>query len=222
MSTTLAHSVTSGYYALRREIRRLRRNLGDAQRVALADALARQLMGCVHLRRSERIGCYLSQDGEMDLAPLMKRLRDLSKQLYLPVLRGPRLWFLPLEPQTRLVENRFGILEPDAPARTRCPPQALDLVLAPLVAFDDRGRRLGMGGGFYDRTFAYLLNRQYWRRPRLIGIAYDLQRVPTLKARRWDVPLDAVATESGVRFFVARGGDHFTDDNGRVGRSHGD
>jgi 5-formyltetrahydrofolate cyclo-ligase len=128
----------------------------------------------------------------------------LRKQLYLPVLRGPRLWFMPFGSQTRLVSNRFGILEPDTPAGARCAPQALDIVLAPLVAFDDRGRRLGMGGGYYDRTFAYLLNRQHWRRPRLIGIAYDLQRVPALVARKWDVPLDGIATESGVRFFSTR------------------
>ena len=220
MSTTLAHSVTSRY-ALRHQIRRLRRSLGQTERVALAEVLARHLMGCVHVRRSKRIGCYLSQDGEMDLAPLMKRLGNLSKQLYLPVLRGPRLWFLPFDPQTRFVKNRFGILEPDAPASTRCAPQALDLVLAPLVAFDDRGQRLGMGGGYYDRTFAYLLNRHYWRRPRLIGIAYDLQRVPALTARKWDVPLDGIATESGLRFFPTGGGDHATDDNGLLGTSSG-
>jgi 5-formyltetrahydrofolate cyclo-ligase len=170
-------------------------------RAACANALARRLVGCVRLRRSQRIGCYLAQDGELDLAPLMKRLRNIGKQLYLPVLRGPRLWFMPLDSRTRLVRNRFGILEPDAPASARCLPQALDLVLAPLVAFDNSGRRLGMGGGYYDRTFAYLLNRRYWRRPLLIGIAYDLQRVPALVARRWDVPLDGIATESGLRYF---------------------
>lgn len=203
MSASVLHSMTSRY-TLRHEIRRLRRNLDATQRVGCANALARHLMGCVHLRRSERIGCYLAQDGEMDLAPLMKRLRNFGKHLYLPVLRGPRLWFMPLDPQTRLVPNRFGILEPDAAASARCTPRALDVVLAPLVAFDDTGQRLGMGGGYYDRTFAYLLHRQYWRRPRLIGIAYDFQRVLALAARKWDVPLDGIATESGLRFFATR------------------
>lgn len=190
--------------ALRREIRRSRRALRPTQQRACAQALARHLISSVQLRRSERIGCYLAQDGEMDLAPLMKRLRNMGKQLYLPVLRGPQLWFMPLDPETRLIRNRFGILEPDAPGNARCAPQTMDFVLAPLVAFDDQGRRLGMGGGYYDRTFAYLLNRRCWRRPQLIGIAYDLQRVSALAACEWDVPLDGIATESGVRFFDRR------------------
>ncbi len=200
IASTRADPVTARG-TLRREIRRLRKSLGPTEQRACAKALARNLMGAVRLRRSERIGCYLAQDGELDLAPVMERLRNLGRQLYLPVLRGPQLWFMPLGPQTRLVKNRFGILEPDAPGSARCAPQAMDFVLAPLVAFDDQGRRLGMGGGYYDRTFAYLLNRQYWRRPHLIGIAYDLQRVPVLRACEWDVPLDGIATESGLRFF---------------------
>ena len=216
MPTSVVDSPTSRY-ALRHEIRRLRRSLEQPQREACASALARHLMNFLRLRRAERIGCYLAQDGELDLAPLMNRLRAVGKQLYLPVLRRPRLWFMPLDAQTTLVRNRFGILEPQAPANARCAPQALDVVLAPLVAFDNRGRRLGMGGGFYDRTFAYRLTRRSWHRPCLIGIAYDLQRVSALSTRRWDVPLDGIATESGLRFFPTRGDDGPTDGYGISG-----
>ncbi|MGF1612470.1 MAG: 5-formyltetrahydrofolate cyclo-ligase [Gammaproteobacteria bacterium] len=197
-------------YELRRHMRHLRRSLPLSQRVALANRLARHLVACVHLRRSQRIGCYLAQDGEMDLTPLMKRLRGMGKQLYLPVLSGAQLSFLPFDAQTPLVKNRFGILEPHVPPSTRCPPRALDLVLTPLVAFDDQGRRLGMGGGYYDRTFAYLLHRRHWQRPRLIGIAYQLQRVATLRSREWDVPVHGIGTERGLRFFAARAGEPLT------------
>jgi 5-formyltetrahydrofolate cyclo-ligase len=74
----------------------------------------------------------------------------------------------------------------------------LDLVLVPLVGFDARGNRLGMGGGFYDRHFAFLRNRRAWRRPLLIGIAFDVQRVPRLSDAAHDVPLWGIVTERGI------------------------
>ena len=107
----------------------------------------------------------------------------------------------PWQRSTPMAPNRFGIPEPDLPAASRCPVLALDLVLVPLVAFDEAGNRLGMGGGFYDRTFRYLRHRTCWRRPHLVGIAYDAQRVPAIDARRWDVPLDAVVTETALHRF---------------------
>ena len=123
----------------------------------------------------------------------------MKKQVYLPVLlpfHHNRLWFARFEPDTWLVVNRYGIAEPERIHRRRIVPQALDIVLAPLVGFDHKGNRLGMGGGFYDRSFAYLLKRKYWRTPRLIGLAYDFQQLPSLPDRPWDVPLTAVATDS--------------------------
>ena len=94
---------------------------------------------------------------------------------------------------TRMAPNRFGIPEPiDAkPLRAR----QLDLLLMPLVGFDLEGNRLGMGGGFYDATLAFMRHRRVWRKPRLVGIAYECQRVDTLPHEPWDMPLDAVLTE---------------------------
>ena len=74
----------------------------------------------------------------------------------------------------------------------------LDLILAPLVGFDTHGNRLGMGGGYYDRTFAYLKHRLHWQKPRLIGLAYELQRVADLANHAWDVPLQSVVTEQHI------------------------
>ena len=76
----------------------------------------------------------------------------------------------------------------------------LDLVLVPLVAFDDRGNRLGMGGGYYDQTFAFLSQRQHYRRPTLLGVAYEFQRLVALPVQAWDIPLDGVATEKRVQW----------------------
>lgn len=140
----------------------------------------------------------------MDLSPLISRLWSMGKRTYLPGLHGQELWFLPYTRYTPLCRNRFGIPEPDAPPRSRCLRQALDLVLMPLVAFDESGNRLGMGGGYYDRTFAYLLNRRRWRRPMLLGVAYEFQCVESLPTRHWDVPLDGVVTDKRVRLFSQR------------------
>jgi 5-formyltetrahydrofolate cyclo-ligase len=182
-------------------MRRERRALTDRQRTRHAAALARHLATSAIVMRSRRIALYLVNDGEMDPAPLIERLWAMRRDVYLPFIEGRRLWFMPYERSTRLTPNRFLIPEPDLAPRERCRPYALDLVLMPLVAFDDRGNRLGMGGGYYDRSFAFLRERRHWRRPALVGIAYEFQRVPALPVQPWDVPLAAIATERGLRTF---------------------
>ena len=186
---------------LRRELRRRRRALSPRERNALAHDLSRRVLAHRLFLSADRIACYLANDGEMDLAPLMSRMWSMGKRPYLPILHGPKLWFLPLTPETRLADNRFGIAEPDGDASARCPVNALNLVLMPLVGFDSKGNRLGMGGGFYDRTFAYLRHRNNWKKPDLIGVAYEFQRLEQLQAQAWDVPLSGVATERGLRLF---------------------
>ncbi|MFQ5644804.1 MAG: 5-formyltetrahydrofolate cyclo-ligase [Thiogranum sp.] len=188
----------------RKKLRARRNALTDSERLqrsaALCNGLARQPV----FRTSRRIAAYLPADGEVETAPLIELAWRMGKQVYLPVLvpyRANRLWFARYEPDTLLVKNRFGIAEPARVHRQRVAPQALDLVLAPLVGFDHNGHRLGMGGGFYDRSFAYLLHRKYWRKPRLVGLAYDFQQLPGLPPQPWDVPLTAVATDNGWHLF---------------------
>ena len=189
---------------IRRKLRHRRRNLVPARRAAHAACLARSIANSRVFQRSLRVAAYLPNDGEMDLRPLIRRAWKLGKHCYLPVLNRHRLWFLPYRPDTPLVDNRFGIPEPGLSPRRRWPLQTLDLVLAPLVAFDDHGNRLGMGGGYYDQTFAYLASRTHWRRPVIIGVAYEFQRVAELPSHPWDVPLHGVATEQGLEWFISR------------------
>lgn len=187
--------------ALRAAIRDARRALAPADRARHADRCTRLLTGLNAFRNARRIAVYLPADGELDTAPLVARARAMGKTLYLPVLLphgDSRLWFARYEVDEPLVDNRFGIPEPARAARTRVSPLALDLVLTPLVAFDPQGHRLGMGGGFYDRSFAYLLRHTRWLRPRLIGLAHDFQCRPYLPHQSWDVPLHAVVTERAV------------------------
>lgn len=191
--------------ALRNEIRDQRRTLTESQRQHYSLSLCEHLAAHRLFQTSQRLAFYLPNDGEVDLTPLLDYAWSEKKSCYLPVL-GPRnsrrLWFLPVTPDTRLYPNRYGIPEPVHARHARLlRPMTLDLVLLPLVAFDRQGHRVGMGGGFYDRTFAFRLHRRHWRQPRLVGIAYSFQQRDNLPHEAWDVPLDGIATEQGVQLF---------------------
>ncbi len=188
---------------LRRSFRKRRRALSFADRCANADSITRHFFAAGLALRARRIGAYLSrpdgQDGEVDLRLLLQRLFTMGKQIALPVIgkRGS-MEFYGYDPDGSLLNNRFHIPEPslDAPHVTRI---SQDLVLAPLVAFDDAGVRLGMGGGYYDR---YLGSICPALRPRIIGIAHEAQRSPTpLPFDAWDMRLDGVITEAGWQTF---------------------
>jgi 5-formyltetrahydrofolate cyclo-ligase len=144
---------------------------------------------------------YLTVGSELPTAPLITLARHRGWRLHVPVLRPgrtPALWFVPLEEPLRV--NRYDIPEPIGRHR-RVAPRWLDLVFVPLLAFASDGQRLGSGAGFYDRTFAYLRSRGRWRRPPLVGLAFESQRIDHLDAQPWDVPLDAVVTERTIHRF---------------------
>lgn len=186
---------------LRRHIRELRRQLTTHQRHEAARELARRVVGLKVFQNARSIAAYLAFDGEMDPAPLVERAWEMGKRVYLPVLVGhpqARMVFAPYGPDTPLEANRFGIPEPQVAEEHRLPAQQLDLVLTPLVAFALDGTRMGMGGGFYDRTFAFLAHPEHLHKPRLLGLAYELQKVDGLVRQSWDVPLDGIATETGL------------------------
>jgi len=190
--------------ALRRALRAGRRELDDAQRGRCSRQAARHMAAHPCFLAARHVACYLACDGELNLHPLMERAWAMGKTVYLPVLGSihrNHLQFLPYRRGDALVPNRFGIPEPVVDSRGFLSARRLDLVLMPLVGFDGHGNRLGMGGGFYDRSFAFLRGRRQWRKPRLIGVGFDLQQCSSLPRQPWDVPLDGVVTESGVRRF---------------------
>lgn len=186
----------------------LRRQLKASRHALPADwirthsrLVARQLWRLPALARARRIACYLPVNGEVDCRFIIEEAWRRGRQVMLPVLRGRRLRFAPWRPAAATRTNRYDISEPACPRRDEVDGRRLDVVVMPLVAFDLQGNRLGMGGGYYDRSFAFRLHRRRWRKPRLIGIAWQFQQVDALAMRAWDVPLDAVITESGVRLF---------------------
>jgi 5-formyltetrahydrofolate cyclo-ligase len=185
----------------RKQLRRQRCALDPAERLQRSHQLCQRLTQHRLYRNSQRIAAYLSANGEVDTHPLIEHAWSVGKQVYLPVLRpfgDNRLWFARHEPDTPLVKNRYNIAEPEIDHVKRVEAWALDLVLTPLVGFDEQGNRLGMGGGFYDRSFAHLLRRRHWQKPRLVGLAFDFQQVKRLPVQHWDVPLTAVATENRI------------------------
>lgn len=185
---------------LRRELRQRRQALSPARQTRAAAALCRLLARQPLFARSRQLALYLPNDGEIDPTPLLDIALQQHKHCYLPVLSPAAdntLWFVRYDHTTPMHTNRFGIAEPVAdPARCIAAGE-LDLVLLPLVGFDDRGRRLGMGGGFYDRTFAFCL-QQPERNPRLLGLAHQCQQVAQLDSAAWDVPLHAIVTDQAL------------------------
>lgn len=185
-------------------LRAERRRLSAAAQAEAARRLCANVTRLRAFQASKRIAAYLPNDGEIDPQPILAHAQHMGKHCYLPVLSPAfhdRLWFAPLHPDARFVTNRFGIPEPAVHPAELLDARELDLIFLPLVAFDVRGNRLGMGGGFYDRSLAFLHLRRVWRKPRLIGLAHDFQRVGALPAQPWDVPLQATATDRGIYSF---------------------
>ena len=188
---------------LRTKLRAARRRLSPHQQRLAAIALSRRLHRDPNFRRARHIAFYLANDGEIDLLPLLRRQTG-NKTFYLPLLsesRRPweatRLLFQPWDPSDKtLTKNRYGIFEPAYTPRKLKAANMLDLVLLPLVGFDQQGNRLGMGKGYYDRTFARRSGS--WRQPKLLGIAHACQEVTSLPHAEWDVPLDGVVTDKGL------------------------
>lgn len=187
--------------ALRASMRRRRAQLPPGLLADHSASIARSLWRMPLLARCQRIACYMAVDGEVDCASFMVAAVARGRQIFLPVVHGCGLLFAPWQPGVPMARNRYGIPEPLSEAGTWLRGTQLDVVLAPLVAFDAGGRRLGMGGGYYDRSFAFTRQRGRWQHPRLVGLAHEFQCVASLPARSWDIGMHAVVTEAGVRLF---------------------
>src|SRR5262249_27235559 len=150
------------------------------------------------LRAGKRVAIYAAMREELDTAPLIALAQARGCRVFLPRidLRTGSIKFLETTPGCRESVNHLGIVEPEGTRSVGA--RWLALVLLPLVGFDHRGMRLGMGGGYYDRTFAFRNLHTAWRGPRLVGIAYSFQQLPSITAAPHDVRMDAVVTEKGV------------------------
>ncbi|MBB1202818.1 5-formyltetrahydrofolate cyclo-ligase [Enterobacteriaceae bacterium 89] len=194
---TIPSATSSARQQIRQSIRQQRRALRPEQQIQSAEQAAARMMAYAPVVMARSVALFLSFDGELDTQPLIDQLWQSGKQVYLPVLHpfSPgNLLFLRYHPQSQLVTNRLKIQEPKLDVREVLPLSELDVLITPLVAFDTQGQRLGMGGGFYDRTL------QNWQQYDLhpVGYAHDCQQVEQLPVEKWDIPLPAVVTPSKI------------------------
>ncbi len=182
---------------IRLDLRRRRRALPAWQRHRHAQRLCSLLRRRFPFRRALRIAAFTAVDGEIDPAVLVRRAAP-GKKIYLPVMRRGDINFVRWRPGRACRRRQHGIPAPHGRALS---PRRLDLVLAPLVACDARGNRLGRGFGLYDRSFAFRLGSRPGSRPLLLGLGHSLQQLPGITPMDWDVPLDGLCTERALHWF---------------------
>lgn len=181
---------------LRRQMRLQRRQLTVGQRHRAAHRAGPALASTLQHRPVRHLALYLANDGELDLLPAMQHPRFRHTSTYLPwldPLRRGHLRFRLWQPHHPMQPNQYGIAEPALAKRARAL-WALDVIVLPAVAFDRAGYRMGMGGGYYDRTLADLQRRP--RQPLLVAAGYDFQCVAegVLPLAPWDQPVDRIVT----------------------------
>jgi 5-formyltetrahydrofolate cyclo-ligase len=187
---------------LRKHIRAQRRSLSTVDHGYRSGLAAKAVAGLPMFRAGKRIALYLPFDRETDTAALIAAARRRGVRLFVPVIvdrRHSRIRFYPLDGKTR--RGVFGIGVPSSLA-SPLPSRWLNLIVVPLVGVDTAGRRLGMGGGFYDRALEFRRRRRHWRGPHLVGFAFDCQRTDLSFAEPWDLRLDSLATESGLQRYM--------------------
>ncbi len=173
-----------------------RRSMSSADRNVASRRITDRFLNSRYFLVSETIACYLSTWDEVDTGAIIERAWSAKKRIFLPVIaaRG-YMMFRETLPETEMKMNHFGLWEPVSGELISA--FELDVVVTPLVAFDGERNRIGMGGGYFDRTFAFLSGRRHWLRPKLIGMAFDCQRVEKISPNPWDIPVFRVFTESG-------------------------
>jgi len=188
--------------SLRHTLRQRRRSITPAKRESFDFLINQHLQKSGALLRSSSIASYLANDGEPSVTYSIHACSKTPLQHYLPVISKTQLKFAQYSFGEPLTNNVFNIPEPLS--KRLLPARLLSCILTPLVGFDNQGNRLGMGGGYYDRTLNFMSRPRCRKSPLLIGIAYSVQKVETIKPRHWDIPLDAVITENGVTQFSTR------------------
>ncbi len=186
--------------SIRQILRTKRKTLTVTFQKEAADALLLILKNDIIIKEAKHIALYLANNGELDLQPFIRWCWQQNKHIYLPIVHPfskGHLLFLRYDNNSTLVINQFNIEEPKLDVRDIKPIQQLDIILTPLVAFDSTGARIGMGGGYYDRTLAkwyehYAQDKQY--SPAIMGVAHDCQQITKVPHEAWDIPLPKIIT----------------------------
>ena len=187
--------------ALRDTIKTRRNSLTQTEVLDASIEIARLVWQVPGMMRAKRIACYFPFGGEIDPRPIAAEAWRRGRKLFLPVLSGPELKFAPYSEDSVFLRNFLGIPEPVHTPSTVVPPAKIDVVLAPMVAFDASGNRLGMGGGYYDRSLRFLRHRNALQRPIYVGLGHEFQKAAKIKAFSWDISLHYAVTEKEIYKF---------------------
>lgn len=186
----------TGQHTLREFALSARRNLDDDYRDFASLRIQNRLLRSRFFFPAKRVACYIAMRDEVDTSMVFDRAWTMGKAIYAPVVdRGQELRFLRVLRKTALTRSNFGLFEPVDGDEIE--PAKLDVVVTPSVAIDRHLNRIGMGGGYYDRTFSFLKNDRTWLRPKLVGLAFDCQKVEKIAANPWDIRLSGAFSESG-------------------------
>lgn len=184
----------------RKKLQQQRATISLSEQKKASARITEQLSQHALFTRSQTLAAYKAIQHEIDPSALIHKAWQNKKICYLPVLQGQQLIFCAYQANTLLKINQFNILEPTSSLNNCIATHDLDLVLVPLIGFTEKGQRLGMGAGFYDRSFAFLLNSPRPARPFLLGLAYEWQKLAVFTEKNWDVPLNAVITEKQIYY----------------------
>ncbi len=183
---------------LRKPLRERRRHLDKASIQQAAKQVAAQLIMLPKFIESKTIAFYIAEENELDPAATIQSAQQFNKKFYLPVSppgNDKTLAFYPYQANEPLIKNRYNILEPKTEGQQTIDTPTLDIMLVPLVGFDEQCNRLGRGAGYYDHTLAFAKDKKTTEKPLLIGLAYEFQKLPEIVPSRWDIPMDMVVTE---------------------------
>ena len=180
--------------SLRRNALEARRAMSADERARASKAICKQVTTSREFYASKLVGCYLPMYDEVDTREIIESAWCANKRVFVPVLRNRgQMVFCEIREDTELARNDFGVWEP-----TRgflIAPRSLDVVITPTVAFDNEAHRIGMGGGYFDRAFAFLRHRTQWIRPKLLGVAFRCQKVEEITPNPWDIRLYRVVSD---------------------------
>lgn len=172
-----------------------RRAMSNHARDIANSRINEQVIRSHEFSAARTIACYLPMNDEVDPTRIIRRAWCAKKRVFCPVIENNGgMVFRKLDRDTTLQRNRFGLWEPVSGVCVSS--KSLDLVITPLVAFDTNNHRIGMGGGFFDRSFAFLKHKKRWLRPKLIGLAFACQKVEKIETNPWDIRLYSVISDA--------------------------
>ena len=180
---------------LRRKALIARREMSREARAKSSAIICKRVLRSREFVAGKVVGCYLPMTDEVDTLEIIERAWRANKRIFVPVLFGRQeMLFREIRPETTLRRNSFGLWEPESGETIS--PRKLDVVITPTVAYDEKNNRIGMGGGYFDRCFSFLRCRRQWFRPKLIGVAFTLQKVEKITPNVWDIRLYKVISDA--------------------------